>query len=190
MTASPKLIIIFELCQITFPVMKIIRYFAIFLILASGGCNNSDDEIPDSTGTTVELNPLGDLAYGADIYSCSKDCYSKLLVKMDTGCVIKNDDDYTKFKIRANCLEVTEWPAVDFTKNTLLAGNIITNTSCCVIIKIDFTKDLSLPMYSFIVTLQPGQSSTPPGAVFYWGVTPKLPDDASVVFVYKYYSIQ
>jgi hypothetical protein len=160
----------------------------IVLALISAGCTSRDDQIIDS-GTAVELKPLGDLAYGADTYSCQKDCYIKLVSQIDTGYVINNDIDYEKFKIRANCLEVRDWPVIDFAKNTLLAGVIITPNSCCTTLRIDFTRDLSLPKYTVMVTLQPGPNAFP-GAVFYWGLTTKLPSDSEVFFMHKYYSIQ
>ena len=189
MKESAKYLFIFDHFKLTIPGMKVIGYFVIIVLLLTPGCNNSDEnDIPDS-GITIELKPLGDLAYGADLYACTKDCYSKIFARTDTGYVINNNDDYTKFIIRAGCLEVAEWPAVDFSKSTLLAGVIITSTTCCTTLRIDLTKDLSLPKYTLMVTLQPGPNSSP-GAVFYWGVASKLPSDAEVLFMNKYYSIQ
>jgi len=169
--------------------MKIIRYLAIIVLLLTPGCNNPDENNSPDSGLTIEFNPLGELTNGADLYACSKDCYNKIPDKIDTGYIINNDNDYTKFKIRANCLEIDEWPVVDFSKYTLLAGVIITPTSCCKILRIDFTKDLSLPKYALMVTLQPGPDQLM-GSVFYWGITPRLPAEAEVFFMHKYYSIQ
>jgi len=169
--------------------MKLTGYLALIVLLLIPGCNNPDDNYSPDSGITIEFKPLGDLTYGADLFSCSKDCYNKMLSKIDTGYIINNDNDYTKFKIRANCLEINEWPVVDFSKYTLLAGVIITPTSCCKTIRIDLTKDLSLPKYALMVTLQPGPDQSA-GTVFYWGVTPGLPAEAEVFFMHKYYSIQ
>jgi hypothetical protein len=169
-------------------ITRLILFIFIILALITAGCINKEDPSLDS-GIYVEYKPLGDLAYGADSYSCQKDCYIKLVSPIDTGYVINNDIDYEKYKLRVACLEIRDWPVIDFTKNTLIAGVIITPTSCCTTLRIDFTKELSIPKYTVMVTLQPGPNPFP-GAVFYWGLTTKLPADSEVFFMHKYYSIQ
>jgi hypothetical protein len=169
--------------------MSRIAAFIVILYTISGGCNIFDNnEIPDG-GTSVEIKPLGDLVYGADLFSCNKDCYGKLAVKADTNFIINSNSAYDKLKERASCLEILNWPDIDFTKYTLLAGVIITPTSCCLIAREDLSLDPFNSVYTLTVTLQPGTNDTP-GAVFFWALTARLPEDSNIVFLHKYNSIQ
>jgi hypothetical protein len=168
--------------------MKIIVTIYTILCIIATGCNILGEKSEDGS-SSIELKALGDMGFGADLYSCVKECYSKLVSKIDTNFVINNNEDYVKFEISASCLEITTWPSVDFDKNTLLAGIIISPTTCSRIVKQSLSLNPFDSKYTFMVTLEPGATQTP-GAIFFWGVTNKLPADASITFQYRYNSIQ
>jgi hypothetical protein len=169
--------------------MKItISRFLIFLFIAAG-CSILQDNPPDGS-SSVELRALGNLGYGADLYSCNKDCYTKLISKIDTNFIINDIQDYSKLTSRASCLEIPDWPSVDFSKNTLLAGVIISPSSCASLVKKEeMVYDSFKVTYTLIVTLQQGSSPTF-SAVFFWVLTDKIPSDADIFFEYRYNSIQ
>jgi hypothetical protein len=153
------------------------------------GCNLLDKDNSPDGGTAVEIAALGELGFGADLLSCTKACITVLTSNADTNFVINSAADYEQLKIKASCLEIAAWPDVDFTKSTLLAGIIITPTSCSRIVREDLTLDPFNSVYTLMVTLQPGVYQAL-GAIFFWALTEKLPGDAEMVFLHKYNSIQ
>ena len=168
--------------------MKTIKSALFIIVLILAGCVNNNGDEPDNP-TSVEIRALGGMGFGADIYSCSKDCYSKLLSKKDTTYFINSIEDYSKLIMKASCLEIQQWPDVDFSKNSLLAGVIISSTSCASIVKETLVRDPSSPKYTLIITLQHG-SSPAFSAIFYWVLTDKIPANVNVSFEVKYNSIQ
>jgi hypothetical protein len=163
---------------------------SIFIIISliTTGCKISQDNFPDGS-TSIEFRPLGILGYGADLFSCEKDCYTKLISKKDTTYFINSTEDYSKLILKASCLDVLEWPSVDFSKNSLLAGVIISPTSCARIVKEDLILNPFDMKYSMIVTLQQGASPVY-SAIFFWVLTDKIPTDANISFEVRYNSIQ
>jgi len=160
----------------------------ILQVLILTGCNIFDDPSQIDGGTSEELKPLGDMGYGADQLACNKNCYSGLVSKEDTSFIINSAEEYDKLKVKAMCLEVLTWPEIDFSKQTLLAGIIITPTSCCKMIKEELVYDPFVQKYTLTVTLFPGLSDQP-AALFFWGLSKKLSSDASVEFKNKYNTI-
>jgi hypothetical protein len=152
------------------------------------GCNILQDK-PTEGSNSVTLKELETLGYGADLYSCNKDCFTKLLTKTDTNFIINNVQDYSKLISKASCLDIPEWPEVDFIRNTLLAGVIISPTSCARLLREELIYDPFKVTYTLTVTLQTGSSQTS-SAIFFWGLTDKIPADANIIFDYKYNSIQ
>jgi len=168
--------------------MKTLNSFFLILILIMAGCVNHNSDEPDNP-SSIEIRALGGMGFGADVYSCSKDCYNKLLSKKDTTFFINSIADYSKLIMKASCLEIQQWPDIDFTKNSLLAGITISSTSCASIVKESLVQDPSTLKYTLIITLQHG-SSPAFSAIFYWVLTDKISASASVSFEVKYNSIQ
>lgn len=168
------------------PVMKAITLFIISSSLLIASCNPVGDN-PGDGFSTEELKPLGDMGYGADNYACTMDCYSKLVVKADTNFVINSVSDYEKLKARAACLEIIAWPEVDFEKNTLLAGSLITSSSCCKILELTLAYDPFKVEYNIVLTMLPGPNQNP-GALYFWALAKKMPPGTVVSFHYKFNS--
>jgi hypothetical protein len=168
--------------------MNTLKSGLLIIVLILAGCVNNNRDQPDNP-FSVEIKALGNLGFGADAYSCSKDCYNKLITKKDTTFFINSIEDYSKLIMIASCLEIQQWPDVDFSKNSLLAGVTISSTSCASIVKETLVQDPSSLKYTLIITLQQG-SSPAFSAIFYWMLADKIPVNANVSFEVKYSSIQ
>ena len=143
--------------------------------------------MPGDGFTTEELKPLGDLGYGADNFACTMDCYSKMVIKADTSFVINSVSGYEKLHQRASCLEIDSWPDVDFEKNTLLAGAVITPSNCCKILEVSLAYDPFKVEYNIVLTMLPGTDQNP-GALYFWALAKKLAPGTIVSFHYKFNS--
>jgi hypothetical protein len=142
--------------------------------------SNDKKEFSDSL-----IRPLGNLGFGADTLSCIKSCYVKLTEPKDSTFVIKNYSDYNGFKNYVSCLEINNWPSVDFDKNNVLAGISILGMSCGRIIPEKFSLTNHNGNYKFIVVIKPGvwmQMSV----VFYWVIINKINPDSDVEFIIEY----
>lgn len=168
--------------------MRSLKFFSCILVLVAAGCSSNTNDQSDSS-SAIEIRSLGNIGFGADLYSCNKDCYNKLISKKDTSFFINTLQDYSKLITTASCLEISPWPDVDFSSNSLLAGVAISSTSCATLQKETLVYDPFAQKYTFIVILQ--QGSTPAfSAVFFWALTNKISSDAKISFEVKYSSIQ
>lgn len=163
--------------------MKTIIIYLIIVFSTLYSCNKIS-LVKNNEYLSKTISPLEALGFGADTLSCLKSGYSKLPECLDKSFIINNIDDYNSFRNYVSCLEIDNWPLIDFEKYTMLAGIKILGTTCGRLLPNDFSLLQSNSKYVFTVFIQPG-GYTAMSAIFYWVLTDKISPKSEIEFVIK-----
>lgn len=136
----------------------------------------------NATLIEIKTAPLESLGYGADTLSCLKACLGKLQEKVNKSFIINNTEDYDSFKSYVSCLEISNWPLIDFEKYTLLSGIEISSGTCGRLLPDLFTIKKTNSKYIFTVTYEVG-GYTAFSAIFYWALVGKINPLSQIEFI-------
>jgi len=166
--------------------MKILILCGI-IILTAFSCETNEKNLKSQTidcmsnedTVSIEINPLGELGFGADTLAYQNNCGAAINYK-GKQFIIQSDNDYNELMVYAECLLISNWPQVDFKEYTLLAGVAITGTISIITeqsVKL-ICKENKIVYYVKIE----GGGLTAIGTVFYWVLIPKTSSEQEIKF--------